>query len=625
MAKSKKSKKSSSTSDNFLLLHGEKFVFALVFLLAIWLISRGSGLEKFTMTPEEIKESAAKAEDRIQKNNVPLADVDETLVVYNYSEYSRRVRDSLKAGPYQTLVRWDQSFFPDKIKRPNLTPLPVENLRATACVGAIRYQREGYVQGGSGGGQGMSGPSGGQGTGATIDEGKHWVTVTGLIPIGKEFKEYGKKFGNAQYTDDIRDTPIYVFYEIERGVKGEDGEIDWTPINLSKVYEDQVDRWSGIGIDPVDPIHAVPVMWANSPRLTMPCPPMVNKPFGVEVTNSPKIPLLSEEQMQSGTDLLKMQKIQEEEFKKLNKRDFDAVRTQSVFDSAAGMQFGGGSGPGGSGPGGFSGPGGSGRYGAGGSGPGGMGMTEGFGGGAYGASGPGGMRPNQFTSMTSPLGGSGLSKNVEDDFYLFRHFDFDVEEGVTYYYRVKLFLANPNFGLDINLVEDPNTVGQAEIASDFSAPSNPVSRGNESRILVESIEPPTRAGQEPKITLASIYFNTEDARESIVWGKKMVRGQVANYPREAYKPIALSGIGVTQGMEMQPMGKKNKNAKSEPVDYISDVCVLDTVGGEKINGSDLRSPVTLLVLDPNGLIELRKLDEDTQELSLYQGFSQGRQ
>lgn len=597
MAKSKektKKKPSAASGDNFLVLHGEKFLFVLVLLLTLWLMTKGSGLTPFTLTPDQIHDAVSKAENRIKTNDVPLEEVDKDLNVTNYLGYASLIKSSLKSDYYKTDIRWEQSLFPEKILRPDVVPMTVENLRAVACVGAIRYAK----------GQGAAAMAG-MNAQSVDDRGRHWITVTGLIPIAEQLKEYNEELGRAQFTDYNRDVPKYVFYDIFRGVVDENGETRWdeNPIDLSRVYADEIDQWISYGFDPVSPDYIVPIFSINSPSLTMECPPMVNKPFGAEVTNLPNIPLLSETQKEQLAEYAKETQEYEKELKSQSSRDFGAALNQSIF---SGLQTGGtrsGAGPMGAGPMGMAGP---------------PGMS-----GPPGMMGPPGTMGNQRgLGMTRAPGMSGPSsiKETSVDYYLFRFFDFSVQEGVTYRYKVKLYLANPNYGLDINLVEDGDSVTRPTIVSEESGPSNPVSLGSESRILVESIEPAGRPGQDPKMTIASIYFNTEDAKESIAPGKKVVRGQVANFLREQHRPIDMGGTGVMSG-NMSDTGRRPERVY---VNHESDICILDAEGGEKIGGTELRAPAKMLVMNPSGLVTVHDETADKSELAPYLNPSGGR-
>ena len=574
-AKEKKPKqKKQSSGDNFLLLHGEKFVFGILVLLAVFLMTRGSGLAPFTLTPEQLKDAASRADNHIKQSKVDPKEIDQDLNLYNYLAYASLIKSSLKADVYETNNRWEQSLFPEKILRPAVHPLPVANLRAVSCVGAIRYTKANMT---------------GVGTNQSYeDRGEHWIVVTGLIPIADQMKEYNNILGRSEYTDQNRDVPKYLFYDIYRGTVDENGNTVWSekPIDLNQVYAKEVDQWAGIGLDPVSAEYSVPLFSLDSPPLTMECPPLVNKSFGAEVTNLPNIPLLSETQKEELADSMSEMKKQEDETKKGTARNFNAALNNSIFTNSNSTRSANGR-PNGGMPN--------------------MPMM-------------GPMMPMMTPMMANPGRGAGTGAKVTKvNYYLFRFFDFDVEEGKTYQYKVKLYLANPNYGLDVNLVEDGNSVLTPTVVSVESKPSNPVALGGESRILAEQIEG-ARPGQEPRMTIASIFFNTEDAKESLAEGKKVVRGQVANFQGEQHKPIDLGGsMAYSTGAADQ--GKRSDRVR---VNHESDICVLDADGGMKIGGTDLRSPGRMLVLQPSGLLSVHSESEDKAELLPYQNANPRR-
>ena len=600
--KTRKNKRAASSDSNFLALHGEKFVFIVLALLAVWLMTKGSGLAPFILTASDVTNATKKAEDHIKNNKVPLDKVDKDLEIFDYLDYASLIKSSLKPDNYDTGIRWEQSLFPEKILRPDITPLSVENLRAVASVGAIRYTKGSASSMAGMGPMGIMGAMGG-GSGQNSIEilGRQWIVVTGLIPIGQQLKDYNEELSRAEFTDPIRDVPKYLSYDIFRGEVQENGETKWDeePINLNDTYEQEVDKWASFGLDPVSTQYSVPLYSKNSPSLTMECPPMVNKAFGTEVTNLPNIPLMSESQKEDLADQVKENEKKEEAYKKQASRNFSAALTDTIFSEPS--------------PGGKNGKGGNASP---------MGPMGALGPGMGPGMGPmGGMGVGRQSGGT----GNGMGREAKVDYYLFRFFDFGVKEGVTYQYKVRLYLANPNYKLSVNLVEDGNSVNQVAVVSPDSKPSNPVSLGSESRILVESIEPGSRAGQEPKISVASIYFNTEDAKESMAAGKKLVRGQVANFMREQHKPLEIAGSGV---MGMGGMGGAqtmdfNKRQERVVVDHESDICILDAEGGEKINGTELRAPAKMLVMGANGLLSIHDEATDKSELRPYQNAAMG--
>ncbi len=617
MAK-KKNKGAGFSAQDFLLAHGEKFVFVILIAGAVMMVMKGSGIEKYTTTPDQIQSSAKKAEDHIKGSQVTLEEVDKDLKIYDYSDYARLMKAPINPSFYDTSIRWEQSLFPELIKRPDIIALPLEELHAEACIGAIQYRSADNAPTSMGdriGGGGMNSAAGG---GDII--GKDWICITGLIPVGKEFKEYDEKFSKAQYTDFNRDVPKYIYYDLERGTLDSNGKIQWEPVDLAKAYNEEVSQWNGVGDNPVSTIHSVPILSYAYPSLTMDCPPMVNKPFGEEVAHTPRIPLLSDEQLEEQTLLLKEEKDQVQEIKEQQKWSFDLSEVQSPFEAG----FGGDGN----------------RNVSGGRGMGPMGGEMGMRGGPNMGRGMSGMgMPNSPRGLGGNANRTSINrlqkvtKNLDEAYYLFRHFDFDVKPNVTYYYRVKLYLANPNFGLEMNLVENPSTVQKKVIETPFSEPSNPVALANNSRLLVETIKPGNNPWDDLNVTVSSIFFSKENAEESLAQGKKLARGQVANF-REAHKPIELSGMGVNRGAMgndgprgMTPgneggsstITKKEKRNTRQQDDHISNLCLVDALGGQNVKAGlyDLQTPSQTLFLDENGLIKIHKIRSDAKELERY--------
>ena len=620
-----KKKGSGSSFQNFLSAHFEKFLFVVLLALAAMMAAKGSGLEKFKLQPHDMEDSAKKAKQKIQENKVGLDDVDNTLKVYDYKAYSDLIKTALSPEQYRTPIRWEDSLFPEMIKRPSIdNPLPVRGLRAVSCIGAIQYvpntllKSGAFTIGGAMGGYGGTGAMGSSSAAAGRIQGRNWIVVTGLVPVGEQLRIFNEKFSKAQFTDVDRDFPVYVSFEIERGVVGEDGQVqNWDPLNLEEIYEDEVDQWNGYGVDPVSEDHIAPPFGAL-PELAMPCPPMLNKAFQDEVAYLPEIPLMDTEHIEEQATMLKEQKKQEDEVKEQQKRDFSLSRAQSQYEYGGGNTAGarqnrrsGGmmGGPMGgmvSGPGDPEGP---------------------------SMGGPSGPGPGGAGMMGRSLGRRGINgqqqvrklKKAEESFYLFRFFDFNAEPGVTYQYRVKLILFNPNWKLETNLVEDPTTVDQMTVQSAFSEPSNSVALGTESRVLVESITPASSPWLDPKVTVSSLFFSTEDAQESVAEGKKLARGQMANWPREKHNPIDLNGAGITRmDSVLGTTGKKDKKGKGVD-NHHSDLCLIDAFGGQEVQAGayKVQTPSEAFFLDPNGLIQIHEVRTDNRELQRYKPSASG--
>lgn len=620
MAKAKSKKKTSTHFlDNPMLQHGEKVLFLLVIALAGWMIFSGSSIEKFKLTPEQIDESARRADEHIKESKIKPVEFDTGIVVYDYKDFANLIKTAVKVNAYETPIRWEQSLFPDKVKRPNIIPLPVENLKAVASIGAVSYKDKatslvGNVMTGGmeGGGMGMEmgGPNAGAGSNSNV-KGRQWITVTGSIPVRKQLSAYMQSFSGAQYSDSSRDQPKYILYELERGTMKETGEIEWKKIDLFDVMRKENNKWAGIGMEQVDLSYFAPLD-PNYPPMAMVCPPMSNRMFGEEVANLPNIPVQSDELMdQASTEMEErnklLEKMQDVRVEDILKRSPFASANSTRGMGAMGMEGGG---PEGAPMGGMDG-----------------GMGPGMG---------GGMGQSQSTSwmINKNVGQTiDLESNVAPvDYYLFRFFDFDVQPNKTYVYRVKLKLANPNYGVDENFVEDPKTVGLTFIESPYSEVSNPVSLGKVSRIFFQTIAEDERVGRAPNLLVSSIYFDVDSGSESIVKDQKVVRGQVANFPKQTHKPLESnrqSTLGMSPEMGMDPMmaggssKSKKKKETGKMVDHVSDVCVMDVFGGYKLPGGDLRSPARALILQPNGLVQTRYLSEDKRELNRFEKGTSG--
>lgn len=623
-----KRKNAGANEFNFFLLHGEKIGIAVAVGIFGTMIAGGAGLEKFELTPDQITDAATRADTNIKNSEVAPAEYDEALVNYDYNAYAELIKSAVTVNAYETPNRWEQSLFPDKNKRPTVSPLPVENLRAIPCVGAIMYKEltannaVGAMAGGAMGGAGgmnAGGPGAAMGGGAMgmngtggETKGRQWIAVTGSIPIRKQQAAYGDLFGNAQYLDDVRDQPRYLFYELQRGEVDSSGEVKWEKVDVLRAIKKENNQWNGVGSEQVGFAYRAPTT-SSYPPMAMSCPPMANKPFGEEIANLPNIPLNSAEQIEvQSAELEKWNELQAA----MNQIDEGTLLDRDPFEGASAGGAGGMGGLGASG-----GMGGMDTMG----GMGGMGASGGMG--ANGAGGGNAWLVNREAVAKSMLSAQTVA-SVE--YYLFRYFDFEVEEGKTYQYRVKLLLANPNYGVEERFVEDPTTVEQKIVESEFCEPSNPASLGRSARIFAESVEAPARPGAEPRVRMASIYFDQESATESLAQGQAMTLGQLANFYKKPHEPVAVAGAlsmnaGMTGAAGTGSRGGRGGRGANKPttVDHVSDACLVDAVGGEKISGVELRSPGKIMILEPNGYLQVREVKEDARELGRYDGSQAG--
>lgn len=79
----------------------------------------------------------------------------------------------------------------------------------------------------------------------------------------------------------------------------------------------------------------------------------------------------------------------------------------------------------------------------------------------------------------------------QGDLLLFRYFDFDVEPGQTYRYRVRLELKNPNYGVPLSATDGVASVRDgATRKTPWSEPTNPIRVDETVKYFLTTVEPP---------------------------------------------------------------------------------------------------------------------------------------
>ncbi len=416
--------------------------------------------------------------------------------------------------------------------------------------------------------------------------GRRWAVITGLIPVKKQLDLYVSSFSSSVYTAPDRDTPAYYFYDVERAeiLPGSNpANLEWKKLSVfDAIKKDQL-LWAGMAADPVDPTFLAPLPTGQAIPMAYPLPP-VAKRFGEEVTHPPVIPMLTDSQMESTI-------IQEQMQKKFLKELLD-------FDEGTIL------------------------------------------------------KKNPFGTAQTVVEAEQLKKQREaEDIplltvtdYLFRFFDFTVEIGKTYRYRVRLYLANPNVGLGASLLEDAVLSKEPYLTTEFSTPSNQVTIPLGARILTSATFAPSQKSPwaEPACSLYAVYFDMTDGSEWYVEKERVFRGQTVNYtkaeltsPAKAVSPSSLDGLssppppppsgsgsGRTSSRRTAakaPAAPAAPAGEKKTIDVVSEVCVLDILGGAvlpKTNPiiAEQRSPGKVVVLEPSGALILRKIDVDLLDI-----------
>lgn len=611
-----------------ILKHVEKAVVALAVLFFGFLVWGASKLgNDFDLQPEELQTASVEADKAIR---APKPKPEQ--VVPHWRDVAGGIKQRVPADPYGVEKTWMHRLFPGATLRGEPEVYPVEKLRASTGFGGISVSASGALTGGAGssmagemGGYEMEGGMdagyggyGGGGLGGNA-EGFRWVVVTGLLPYKKQWTEYGNVFRNAEVKLPQRDVPAYILYEIERAevVPGvEPKEEDWKPLKFRNEFENR--KWAGGQPEIVSRkfLHRS----ASPIPMAYPLPPLVSKSFGPEIAHEPEIPLH-----------YRVERVVEEV-----EIDWDSLTPEELIEAKKKYgRMGGGGGYGS--PGGYGEEYGSGYeqdYGE--SAMGGYGAEMGSGGygeemGGYGAEmGPGGS--GGYAGMAGP-------RREIPEYQLFRFFDFTVDPGRYYQYRVRMMLSNPNHELPPQNLEDEKLSENIALETEWSAPTKVVNVPLDSRVLAGPVSVSSNVNVAPRGELGTVFFNEEDGTE-VAEKVTVARGQLLNYldvEVKEEKPAASlyggGGYGEEMGSggygEMGDYGEmggygettRKKDRRRDPkeppktVDYVTEMLVLDFLGGALLPGTDrnMKEPGRILLMDPAGNLILQEELADQEE------------
>lgn len=573
MKSTKKQKFDPGRIKSFFILHGEKVALVFFVLVALYIAYLGTQYKPLDWQPTALQQAAQSADDHIKTNKRKA--LDEGVSIFTYDTYAAWIKAPVKPDLYKTNIQWMPPLFPEKVKRGALTKeqlFTVRDLKAGTGLGgvAINLTSEAATL------QNLQNPQ----------VGKHWAVITGLIPVKEQLDIYVNTYSTSVAPDPERDTPLYWFYKVERaevepGMNVEN--LNWEELDFLPTFLENMNLWAGTAPDPVDPTYVAPVHFFP---MEYPLPP-IDKPFAEEVAHPPTVPLLTQSQMQQ---VLEMEQLQERKM-----REMFQIKTNDLLNR------------------------------------------------------------DMFGDPANRRGDSGGTKDGDDapkpllvTDYLFRFFDFSVKSGKSYRYRVKLLLANPNYGLEENVLMESDLAKERFIETDPSEASNMVTIPLQSRVLATSVIPPSARTPwfEPFASLMAVHFEMEDGSEWCVDIERVFRGQTINYPNREVKNFAqdqkadagVGGPGAPGGLGGNPQPPRGGPKPPAPrpgakppgpvaddskktVDILSDVCVLDMMGGVGLiqtsnEALGLKSPGKILVLEPSGNMVLRKVEVDETEVEL---------
>lgn len=603
--------------------HIEKAVLGIVVLIFLFLVVRSMGLQgDFELQPDQLQEASVQAEKTIKDPKPPLKD---KISVPHWEDIARGIDDDVLASPYGLPLRWMNPLFPGATLRTEPEVFPLEELRAATGFGGIQMSMAGL------GGTAVAGapttesamPSS-YGMGGVMDapgnvKGQRWVVLTGLLPYKKQWLEYGRVFRNAELKDPRRDVPQYIHYQVQRAevVPGEDPRPeDWKPINVVRELV-KTRAWAGAHPEVIFPKFLHPPV-PNMVPMAFPLPPVAKKVFGEEIAHEPEIPLYYQVEMPKGPEL-DIDAIEDDPTKLRDPRLRGAMSTGygQGYGMETGMDYGMG-------------------YGA--------GYEQDYGGygGMYGY---GPEMGGGYGAMAGMEGGYGMGMPRRDipEYQLFRFFDFSVEPGKFYRYRVMLRLANPNYELPVQYLADEKLATATFVEAPWSEETKTIRVPMDSRVLAGPVKPSLNVNVPPRGAVVSVHFDSENGKE-VAEEFEVDRGQVLNFlgvevakekpaamspygemgvdpmmAAEGYDPMMMMGTE-EGGAARRPAAKKRQPQEpAEKIDYVTEMLVLDFLGGESLLGKDrdLKEPGRFLLMDPAGNLVMQDELDDNEEWIVY--------
>jgi len=254
------------------------------------------------------------------------------------------------------------------------------------------------------------------------------------------------------------------------------------------------------------------------------------------------------------------------------------------------------------------------------------------------------------------LDAAGEGRGEVPDYVLFRFFDFSVEPGKQYRYRVRLVLNNPNYKQDPRWLESPDLADDETFETPTSDASKPIFVPHDVRLLAGPVPIPQRAA-DPSERMLVVKWEEQNGLEAF-HEFTAVRGIVADFtgckfpeeksqtrkptPKtsktkkaEGEEPAArtpVRGKKTIEGEELPSRPTRGSTREDEAglpgtrdagtpvetfsVDYLSGALVLDFSGGTLIapgKDKNLTGPGEILVLDADGSLQVhRELDDKAE-------------
>jgi hypothetical protein len=434
----------------------------------------------------------------------------------------------------------------------------------------------------------------------------YWACVVALVPVREQLNLFRETLEQARGYDINHDVPRYLGFFIERAEVAPGKELEWQHVAL---YDGQKKSLTAnaslsagpnhaIGASAVDKLYAAAAKdWAGGPAadvvderlanrvLTLPLPPLVGRNWGSSATH-PKIhinPSELEEKFEQPTP-------------QLVSDDQPTAITSAFGRSSAQLQSGPGI-----------------RM---------MGrMPNSFG---YG---PGSWRHNANYGELGTAYRSGPAANSADphalapgvDYYLLRFFDFTVQPGRKYKYRVKLALADPNYDMSSKTLAPAVLDRQDKAAKsnhgrkpifrlvdDWSSPSPTVGIPIGGNIRLVGVKRPSleKLNDEPSSDLIVEAFALDkngNAMQAATAEPKVQCGDVINLVRDA-EYLGPGYIDFQQDFR-----------------FFTGTTLVDMDGGTKLS-RDFSAPSRVLLMGPAGQLFIHTELDDKPFVELHESI-----
>ena len=366
----------------------------------------------------------------------------------------------------------------------------------------------------------------------------YWAVVTAVVPYRKQAGEFDKVFATALGGDSARDFPQYKGYKIQRAEdNGSDPDkLAWTDINL-KDYPKLIKTWAMEALEVVDPNYL-------DPKFAMPLGPLVGAWWTPDVGHHPEIAFVqgkmegvedgaAEEEM--GEEAPAAEEVDEDGFVDMaddgNAAPAPGVRPRQNRLAAVEDEDGPVA------------------------------------------------RPAPQARRPAPVAAREKKVGRENDL-LFRFFDFTVEPGKTYRYRVQLGLENPNFGVAVKFLKGGDAPKKKTLITAWSQATPAVTVPFSDGVLAGRV-------QRNSATIA-VYKIDEESGLEVLTTEEFPRGGAVNFTKDVPEVV-------------DPLN--NNVRKQDNVKFVTNSVVVDMHGGKVLDPKDKEKTTEageVLLIDRDG-------------------------